>query len=248
MTMISKCHQNLYPAAIKKTLIFFPPTIFPFLWPPSTTTVPWKASACSERAPKPGATAPRPTAATPMKRRRRTCCLASPTRMAWQTRWWTWATFPRHCLHATSMRLRSKRTHTRWGAGGWGGGALPGSRSAAVSSVVWCLFVESSCWMCHRIQDWMPSNEQQVHDVICSAGSRPAQIDAAFCFSWLCVPLVCVWIPLCGTKTKSIHPLWNSYFCNTASRSAVSVALVCVYICSFHVCGGAKCGAYSKSL
>lgn len=211
--MISKCHQNLYPAAIKKTTWFF--SYYFFISVATIYHHPWKASACSERAPKPGATAPRPTAATPMKRRRRTCCLASQTRMAWQMRWWTWATFPRHCLHATSMRPRSKRTHTGWGAGSWGGGALMGSRSAALSSVVWYLFVESSCWMCHRIQDWMPSNEQQVHDVICSAGSRPAQIDAVlFLMAVRAFGLCLDTILLNKKKKKSIHPLWNGYFYN----------------------------------
>lgn len=181
LLLISKYHQQTsIPCSIKKKDCFFFLPLFSHFCVhhlPPLLSPGRKASACSERAPEHGATALRPTAATLM-RRRRTWYLGSRTKMAWWMRWWTWATFPRRCLHATSTRPYSRRTQTGWGAGG---GALGVTLHCFV---VRCLFVESSCWMCHRIQEWKPSNEQQVHDVIGSAGSWHAHLEAAFCFLW----------------------------------------------------------------
>lgn len=183
---VFKYHQQTsLPCSSKKVCFFFLPLFSHFcvLCPPSAiTTVSWKASACSERAPEHGATAPRPTAATLM-RRRRTWYLGRQTKMAWLMRWWTWATFPPRCLHATSTRPCSRWTQTGWGAGvEWEGGVGVGVTLHCF--VVRCLFVESSCWMCHRIEEWKPSDEQQVHDVIGCAGPWHAHLDAPFCFSW----------------------------------------------------------------
>lgn len=62
------------------------------------------------------------------------------------------------------------------------GGELGGALGVTLHCFVFrCLLVESSCWMCHRIEEWKPSHEQQVHDVIGMIGSWHALLDAAFC-------------------------------------------------------------------
>lgn len=78
---------------------------------------PVRASTCCERAPRRGATAQRPTAATPRTRRRkrrRTWCSVRPIRTAWRKRWWTWVTFLQRSLHAVSMKLCSRGMRTGW--------------------------------------------------------------------------------------------------------------------------------------
>lgn len=157
---VFKYHQQTsLPCSSKKVCFFFLPLFSHFcvLCPPSAiTTVSWKASTCSERAPEHGATALRPTAATLM-RRRRTWYLGRQTKMAWLRRWWTWATFPRRCLHATSTRPCSRWTQTGWGAGVEGGRL--GSRFTALWLDVCLLNHRAECVIASRNESPVMSNK-----------------------------------------------------------------------------------------
>lgn len=161
----------------------------------------WRTSPCCARAPKRGATAQRPTAAIPRtkkRKRRRTWCSGSVIRTAWRTRWWTWATSPQRFLRAASMMPCLKRTRIGWDAADAFSGSQPGAAFVCLC-VSPCMF-ESSCWMCQRIPDSKPGNEQQVHDVICSF--------------WFCHGLeLCCWLLSLSISLTHTHTPWCCLFC-----------------------------------
>lgn len=83
------------------------------------------------------------------------------------------------------------------------------------TSVVWCLF-ESSCWMCHHIQDSKPSDEQQVHDVTCSSRSP---LVTQICTSCCCC-LFAVWIINMARTESPSSP------CNLSLCSVIHVCFI----------------------
>lgn len=131
-------------------------------------------------------------------------------RPRWRGRWDDGPERPSHgtvCMQRPRGRVRGGRRQ----GGSWGG-ALGVTLHCFV---VRCLLVESSCWMCHRTQEWKPSDEQQVHDVIGSTGCWHAHLDAAFCFLWnsslKVIQAFChgwkIWdcrVPISGKKIPSI--------------------------------------------
>lgn len=121
----------------------------------------WRTSPCWERAPRRGATAQRPTAATPRtkKRKRRTWCSGSAIRTAWRTRWWTWATSPLRFLRAASMMPCLKRTRIGWDAADAFSGSQLGAALCVCASVCVCLSHPAGCVSASQIPSQAASNK-----------------------------------------------------------------------------------------
>lgn len=248
--MISKCHQNLYPAAIKKKkkkTWFFSLLLFshfcghhlpPQLSPERLQHAPRELQSLEQRL--------RGLQQRPWWRGGGHAVWRA--RPGWHGRWDDGPERPSHgtvCMQRPWGRVRRGCTQ--------GGelGAAVGGHSRGHALLQWALWFDI-CLLSH------PAECVTASRIECPAMSNKCMMSSAAPAPDLHKSTLPFFSRGCAgfwfvfgyhfVEQKKIHPLWNSYFHNTASRSAVSVALVCVYICSFHVCGGAKCGAYSKSL